>query len=203
MMAVFRGPQIYCHQLMRANFGTRIFEPLQLSRAPPGARCSVNAPAPTNAGDDVMLPDAGKQDFQPASLGVGFQKGGLRPAPVARSFGPFMYSVQGRQPRRCVERLPCHPADAVTSRAICALMLSSVAPPVSSRPFAYKQLVCGSPQTKKSICLPNNLVSGAARDERHSERQRRGVSRRNVTMFSSLGASMKKAACASLVSERN
>ena len=49
------------------------------------------------------------------------------------------------------------PIPAVTSRAICALMLSSVAPPVSSRPFAYKQLACGSPQTKKSICLLDNL----------------------------------------------
>jgi hypothetical protein len=46
----------------------------------------ANAPAPTNAGDDVMLPDAGKQDFQPASLGVGFQKGGLLPGPIIGLF---------------------------------------------------------------------------------------------------------------------
>lgn len=28
---------------------------------------------------------------------------------------------------------------------------------IGSRPFAYKQLACGSPQTKKFICLLNNL----------------------------------------------
>ena len=106
----------------------------------------------------LCCPDSGKQDFQPASLGVGFQKGGLRPAPLARSLGRTCFPSKAVDPGAASSASHATlPIPAVTSRAICALMLSSVAPPVSSRPFAYKQLACGSPQTKKSICLLDNL----------------------------------------------
>jgi hypothetical protein len=106
----------------------------------------------------LCCPVDGEQDFQSASLGVGFQKGGLRPAPQARSLGrsciPFKAVDPGAASSASHATLPI---PAVTRARYARLMLSSVAPPVSSRPFAYKQLACGSPQTKKSICLLDNL----------------------------------------------
>jgi hypothetical protein len=48
----------------------------------------------------LCCPNSGKQDFQSASLGVGFQKGSLRPAPLASSLGPFI--IRSRLPTQAL-----------------------------------------------------------------------------------------------------